>query len=311
MQSVQGHAPAPVMNQNWDLFRIFLAVARAGSIASAAGQLAESPATVGRKLRELETALSATLFDRSISGVELTSCGGMILRRAEQIESEVLQISDAIAGNDETLAGTVTVTAPSGLGQSLLAPQLQELHNQHPDLKVRLLLSNSRLNLLNREADIAVRIGAPKQERLIARKLGDVQFGIYAAHTYLDDIGPFTRSADLEGHNVIAATGELAQTVQCREFSDLSTQCPIAMETDSIFGQLAAVKSGLGIAPFPKYLGQAQPDLQELLPGVLKAQAELWLLTHPDNSVSARVQTVLDFLTKVVKSSLECPAKAS
>ncbi|WP_052261851.1 LysR family transcriptional regulator [Leisingera sp. ANG-M1] len=287
------------MTQNWDLFRIFLAVARAGSIAGAAGQLAESPATVGRKLRELETALSATLFDRSISGVQLTSCGSLILRRAEQMENQVLQICDAISGSDGQLAGTVTVAAPSGLGQTLLAPQLRELHNLHPELRVKLLLSTGKVNLLNREADIAVRIGSPKQERLVGRNLGEVSFGIYASHLYLDEIGGFDSVADLEGHNIIAASGDLAQTVQCREFAEIAGRCNVALSTDSIFAQLEAVKSGLGIAPFPHYLGRAHPDLVELLPGQLQSKAGLWLLSHPDTSSIARVQTVQAFITRI------------
>ena len=305
MQTVRGLGPAPVMNQNWDLFRIFLAVARAGSIAGAAGHLAESPATVGRKLRELETALSATLFDRSITGVQLTSCGSVILRRAEQIENQVLKICDAVSGSDGQLTGTVTVAAPSGLGQTLLAPQLRELHNQHPELRVELRLATSKVNLLNREADIAVRIGAPAQERLVSRKLGDVSFGIYASHLYLDEIGGFETAADLEGHNVIAASGDLAQTAQCREFAGMSGGCNVALTTDSIFAQLEAVKSGLGIAPFPRYLGRAHPDLVELLPGQLQSKADLWLLMHPDTSGLARIQTVQAFITRICRAAAE------
>ncbi|QAX32245.1 LysR family transcriptional regulator (plasmid) [Leisingera sp. NJS204] len=304
MRTVSGPRPAPVMNQNWDLFRFFLAVARAGSIAGAAGQLAESPATVGRKLRELETALSATLFDRSISGVQLTSCGSRILARAEQIEHQAQLISEAVCGSDGRLAGTVTVAAPSGLGQTLLAPQLRELHNLHPELRVKLLLSTGKVNLLNREADIAVRIGTPSQERLVGRKLGAVGFGIYASDLYLDALGDFETAADLEGHNVIAASGDLAQTVQNQEFAAVSTGCNVALTTDSIFAQMEAVKSGLGIAPFPKYLGRSHPDLVELLPGQLQTTADLWLLMHPDTSGLARIQTVQDFVTRICRTAL-------
>ncbi|WP_156916945.1 LysR family transcriptional regulator [Leisingera aquimarina] len=304
MQTVSGPRPAPVMSQNWDLFRFFLAAARAGSIARAAGQLAESPATVGRKLRELETALSATLFDRSISGVELTSCGSRILASAEQMEHQARLISEAVSGNDGQLAGTVTVAAPSGLGQTLLAPQLRELHNLHPELRVKLLLSTGKVNLLNREADIAVRIGTPSQERLVGHKLGAVGFGIYASSLYLDEIGEFETAADLAGHNVIAASGDMAQTVQCQEFAGISERCNVALTTDSIFAQMEAVKSGLGIAPFPKYLGRSHPDLVELLPGQLQATADLWLLMHPDTSGMARIQTVQEFVTRICKTAL-------
>ena len=216
----------------------------------------------------------------------------------------MLQISDAISGSDGQLTGTVTVAAPSGLGQSLLAPQLRELHNLHPELRVQLLLSTSKVNLLKREADIAVRLGTPTQERLAARRLGEVSFGIYASHLYLDEITSFGCVADLDGHNIIAASGGLAQTVQCRDFSEISGNCNVALTTDCIFAQLEAVKSGLGIAPLPKYLGQSHPDLVELLPGQLQTVADLWLLTHPDSSSVARVQTVQAFIRQVCKTAL-------
>lgn len=290
-------------SQDWDLFRIFLAVARSGSIASAASQLAESSATVGRKLRELEALLSATVFDRSVSGVTLTPAGTEILRKAEQIELQVMQISDAISGTDGQLTGMVTVAAPSGLGQVVLAPALRELHNLHPRLRVRLLLATSRVNLLNRDADIALRIGTPTQDRLIASQLGDVGFGIYAARDYLDDLDGFDGPDDLSGHNVIAASGDLAKTVQSQEFATLSTACHVAAETDSIFAQLEAVKSGLGLAPLPTYLAASHPDLVEVLPGQLRNRAALWLLAHPDSQSLARVKTVHDFIADICRNS--------
>ena len=305
LQNVEKSRQAPAVVQNWDLFRIFLAVARSGSIAAAANQVSESPATVGRKLRELEQALSATLFERSISGVELTASGRQILLRAEQIESQALRICDAISGSDRELSGTVTVAAPIGFGQSLLAPQLRELHNLHPNLRVQLLLSTSKVRLLNREADIAVRIGAPKQERLDAHQCGEVAFGIYASRLYLDDMAPFRNAGDLDGHNIIATCGDLGQTVQWKEFSQLAEGCNVALSTDSIFAQLEAVKSGLGIAPLPKYLGRQHPDLVEILSGELKAIAELWLLTHPDSSFLARVKTVRSFVMQVCDAALK------
>ncbi len=299
MQKAKSIRPGAPMSQNWDLLRFFLAVARAGSIAGAAEQLAESSATVGRKLRELEAELSATLFDRSVSGVSPTSCGRAILDHAEQIEQQMLLINEAIYDDDGLLTGTVTVAAPSGLGQTMLAPRLRELHNTHPGLQIKLLLSTAKVNLLNREADIAVRIGQPGQERLVGRKLGSVGFGIYASRLYLDDIEPFETVKDLDGHNIVAASGALAQTAQCREFALLSERCNVALTTDSLLAQLEAVKSGLGIAPFPKYLAQAHPDLVELLPGQLQTTADLWMLTHPDMRNLARIQTVQEFIFQI------------
>ncbi|WP_372572350.1 LysR family transcriptional regulator [Ruegeria jejuensis] len=290
--------------QNWDLYRFFLAAARSGSIATASSVLGESPATVGRKLRKLEAELSATLFDRSVSGVKLTPNGASILARAERIEREVLAAGEAVMKDDDLSHGTVTVAAPSGLGQTVLAPRLRDLHNQHPKVRVRLTLSTRRVNLLNREADIAVRIGPPEQERLIARKLGDIWFGLYASRLYLAELPPFESTADLEGHNVIAAIGALQKTQQSLEFAEIAHRCNVALTTDNIFAQLEAVKSGLGLAPFPKYLGRSDDDLIEVLPGLLKSTADLWVLTHPDIRGFARIRLVQDFISNVCREAI-------
>lgn len=290
--------------QNWDLFRFFLAVTRAGSITGASEALRESPATVGRKLRELEADLSATLFDRSVSGAQLTHCGTAILGHAQRIEREVMALHESVFDDDGQLQGTVTVAAPAGLGQTVIAPHLKDLHSQHPNVCVRLNLSTNRVNLLNREADIAVRIGNPEQERLITRKLGEIRFGLYASYLYLDQLEPFETLADLEGHNVIAATGALSKTPQSVEFAKFAEGCQVALTTDSIFAQLEAVKSGLGLAPFPRYLGQANDDLVELLPGVLNSTADLWMLTHPDLKDIARVRLVRDFISQLCGAAI-------
>lgn len=299
----QSGAEAPT-DQNWDLYRFFLAVARAGSIAGASTDLRESPATVGRKIRELETALSATVFDRGVSGVKLTSCGSQILPHAEQLERGVMTISDTIFNDNGQTKGTVKVTAPGGLGQILLAPRLKELHDLYPFVRVQLTLSTRRLNLLNREADIAVRIGAPDQERLIGKKLCQIGFGIYASHEYLQELSPFRTVDDLTGHNIIAATGSLAHTKQSVEFARISDRCNVALATDNIHAQLEAVKSGLGLAAFPRYLGDANSDLVELLPGILQSTDDLWILMHPDLRDIARIRLVSDFISDICKHAL-------
>lgn len=291
-------------HQNWDLYRFFLSVARAGSISAASNQLSESPATVGRKIRELETALSATLLDRSVSGITLTSCGSRMVEHAEQMECQIRSICEAVFADDGQLKGAVTVAAPSGLGQTVLAPHLRELHNRHPAIRIQLALATARVNLFNREADIAVRIGGRETDRLVSEKLGDVRFGLYASPLYLDQLDPFQSSADLDGHNIIAGTGALAETAQVQEFATLTSECNVALTTDSIFAQLEAVRSGLGIAPLPHYLGRAYPGLIELLPGLLKSSAELWLLMHPDLKDIARVKMVHEFLSDICKRAI-------
>jgi DNA-binding transcriptional LysR family regulator len=302
--SLQSDKTNAVLSQNWDTYRFFLAVARSNSISQAALLLKESPPTVGRKITELETQLATKLFERNASGVKLTSCGEMILKNIQQIEHEAISLNELVRGKDKEMKGIVTVSSPVGFGQAVLAEKLSMLHDEYPDIHIELLLSTNQVNLLNREADIALRIGTPHQESLLGRKVGQVTFGIYVGREYLgylDELELFKNIADLEGHNIIASAGSLSKTNQAIEFAEFSQKSQVVFSSDNLFVQLSAIKSGFGLAALPRYLGDADSELIEVLPGSLKNSADVWVLTHPDTKNIARVKTVREFIVNTVK----------
>ncbi len=291
--------------QDWDLLRLLVCVARSGSIATASTQLSESPATVGRKLRELEKSLSLPLFERGSSGVTLTPIGDDILQIAQRIETELCHMGEVARGHLGFKGSRVSVTAPEGFGASVLAPKLIEFHSLNPHIKIDLLLSNKKTNLHNREADIAVRLGEPEAYRVNSEKLGVVKFGIYASREYLCDLEPIRSLEEFLGHNVIVATGALSQTVQETEFRKITGKCNVAARTDNVNAQLMAVRSGLGFAALPKFMAAGHSDLIEALPGFLTQSLDLWILTHSDIAPYPYVQTTTEFLTQVCKDIVE------
>lgn len=291
--------------QDWDLLRFLVSVARSGSIAGASSQLSESPATVGRKLRDLEKALSLPLFDRGTTGVALTPIGEDILKIAQRIETELCHMGEVARGHRDFKGSRVSVAAPEGFGASVLAPKLIEFHTLNPNIKIDLLLSNQKVNLHNREADIAVRLGKPEAYRVNAIKLGTVKFGIYSSREYLCDLEPIHTLDEFLGHNVVVATGALGNTVQETEFRKITDQCNIAARTDNVNAQLSAVKSGLGFAALPKFMAGDNPDLIEALPGFLTQSLDLWVLTHSDIAPYPHVQTTLEFLGDLCSKVVE------
>lgn len=291
--------------QDWDLLRFLVSVSRSGSIAGASAQLSESPATVGRKLRELEKALSLPLFDRGTTGVALTPIGEDILKVAQRIETELCHMGELARGLRGFKGSTVSVSAPEGFGASVLAPKLIEFHAMNPHIKIDLLLSNQKINLHNRDADIAVRLGDPDAYRVNAEKLGVVKFGIYASQEYLCDMDPIQSLQEFMGHNVIVATGALGRTVQETEFRKITHHCNVAARTDNVNAQLSAVKSGLGFAALPKYIAENHSDLVEALPGFLQRSLDLWILTHSDIAPYPHVQTTIEFLTELCHKTVE------
>jgi DNA-binding transcriptional LysR family regulator len=118
------------LNDSWDSFRYFLAVARTGTLSAAANQLRIEHTTVGRRIRMREDELKSPLFCRSNQGYELTDAGQRLLRTAEVVESAVVS-AKATAVGEQQIAGTVRVGAPDGFGTIFLAPRLGALARLH------------------------------------------------------------------------------------------------------------------------------------------------------------------------------------
>ena len=185
--SPQPDASALASPLDWTALRDFLAVAETGSLSRAARRLGVSQPTLTRRMAALEERLRTELFRRTPRGVELTEAGESILPAARQMEQEAHAVELAISGRDAALAGLVRVTATEGLGIHWLTPALAEFQLAHPAIEIQLLLQNQVLNLLQREADIAVRLSRPLQSDLVARKVGELAFGLYASREYLDE----------------------------------------------------------------------------------------------------------------------------
>ena len=174
---------------NWDDARIFLAVARAGQILGAARRLDLNHATVSRRIAALESALDAKLFRRHTAGSELTPAGERFLGVAERMEADMIAARAEIAGEGETVAGTVRIGAPDGFGVAYLAPRLGALTAEHRDLSIQLVPVPRSFSLSRREADIAITVDRPTEGRLVAAKLVDYSLGLYASRAYAERHG--------------------------------------------------------------------------------------------------------------------------
>lgn len=293
-----------VMMPNWDTFRYFLAVVRASSISGAAKILSESQPTVGRKIRDLETQLSARLFERGVSGVSLTPSGLRILDNIRRIEQETLALQERVLGHDNKLDGRIGFTAPTGFGTTVLAPHLHEFRDLYPDIDVDLLLGTSKLNILDRVADIAIRVGDPKQTSLVGRKVGAVEFRLYAGANYLRRRDTPQTLADLSGHDVVDSSGDLAHTVQAVAFRLAAPKARRVFCSDDMIAQAGALRGGFGIGALPRYMVGAEQDLVEVLPGHFQCSEDLWVLTHPDLKDIARIRAAFDFALDVAKRAL-------
>ena len=287
-------------NVDWGLYRYFLAVADSGSLTAAARRLGVSQPTVGRQIQALEDVMGARLFDRTCNGYALTSAGEGILELAQVIEERALAIERHIAGKDERLDGRVRISAAEGLATYWLAPKLPEIRERHPEIEIELIVKSAALDLMRREADIVLRIGEPRSDDLIGRRMGKIHFGLFASEDYLSRHGTPECLDQLRDHTVIESVGAIADLTQARLVRELAGPAPAGVHCDNLITQFAAVRAGVGLMALPLYMAGAEPGLRRILADDFDVSLDLWLLVHRDLRPVARIAAVFEYLVDAI-----------
>lgn len=244
---------------DWDLCRSFLAILREGSLSAAGRLLGLAHPTVRRHLEALEGSLGAPLFIRSPTGLMPTELALALREPAEAMEAAFEQMMRMASGAGDSVVGTVRITASEVIGAEVLPPILNRLRQRHPDLQFELELSDDVADLMRRDADLAVRMVRPTEGDLLARRLGEVQLGLFAHQSWVDRHGlpesfaALVRSRQLIGydrkHALIDALAAQGQKVTRGDFG---------LRSESNLAQLAAMRAGLGVAVCQVPLGRAR-----------------------------------------------------
>ena len=174
---------------NWDDLRVFLAVARNGSISSGAKQLQLQHSTVSRRVRKLEQEIGVRLFDKVPSGYALTPAGEKLLQAADRMEREVLAVDGTVAGADLRPAGALRVTAiDDNMATTILMPMFAGFSRAYPEGTLHLMVLNADVSLAQREADVAICLTNTPPETLIGKRVCTVSSAIYGSPAYLEQL---------------------------------------------------------------------------------------------------------------------------
>jgi len=279
---------------SWDDLRLFLAVARTGSLSGAARQLRVHHSTVFRRIGALEAALGVRLFERLPDGYALTPAGEEMLPSAELVEDEIAAIGRKVTGTDLRLSGKIRITTVDILTLGVLPGYLSAFRRAYPGILLDVVVSNTSLDLTRREADIALRASNRPSETLVGRRVARLAFGVYAARGY----GGACPGTDLAQQDWIGFDDEHAPLA--RWFAAHVKGAQPVYRTNSIAAALGAAKAGLGLAPLPCGLADREPDLVRLQPLPEDFTLDLWLLTHQDLRRTARIRAFLDFISEAL-----------
>ena len=230
----------------------------------------------------------------------LSKAGQGMLVHAEQMEAQALAAAHLVSGRDAGLDGEVRITASEWMIATVLGPRLAPLLTRHPALSIDLVAEARHLNLLRREADIAIRPSRFPQLDVVQRQVAVLGFGLYASHDYVGRLGVPNFSAGARGHSLVLAGAEMGKTiVDTAWLSALAGAARGAARANSRLAMANLAVAGAGIACLPCYLGNATPGLRRIPTPEPGPRRQLWLGTQRDARKVRRVKTVVDFIAEV------------
>ena len=283
---------------DWTQLQTFLAVASAGSLSAAARALGGSQPTMGRHVAVLEAELGVRLFERTASGLELTPTGIELLEHAQPMAQAANRLALVAEGRATAIAGTIRITASDIVATYILPEILTALRVEEPEIEVELVASDRTENLLQREADIAVRMYRPTQSDVFARRLDDLEIGMFASHDYLAKHGTPQNIEDMADHDVVGYDrGE--QIIDGFRAAGLQVDRRFfPFRTDNQIVAWAMVTAGYGIGFNQLKVGAREARVKRLLSHVDLGALPVWLVAHSELKTSRRVRRVFDFLAE-------------
>jgi DNA-binding transcriptional LysR family regulator len=248
--------------------RVFVAVAEYGRFRQAASRLKISPPMVSKHIGHLEDHLGVRLLNRNSRNVSLTEDGLVYLGRARTILEELDDLENTLASRSELVRGTIRLTAPVWMANTQFASIVAGFMRLHPQCKLEVDLSGSRINLVEEGFDLALRVGGELDPGLISRVVGQVRFRMLATPSFLATLGNPRDRSDLHGQKLLAYSGMADR--QRLIFGDEPERAKLAMDVvmrseNETLLRLAALE-GLGVVFLPDWLIREDLEAGTLVP---------------------------------------------
>ena len=284
-------------NMDWEDVKTFTEVAGARTVRSAAKQLGVHHSTVSRRIERLEENTGVRLFDRKPEGFALTEAGEELVAVARSFASKLGDVERQIAGRDNMLTGKITVTMSEPVAVHVFAPRLVDFTERYPGLDLEIIVTHDLLDVARREADVAIRMDNNPPQTLVGKRLFQYHTSIYASSDYLNshdlkhkpDEGRWLGWDDADGlYPEWTQDTEFARVPAWGAFFDLRLQ-------------VAAAKSGVGLAMLPCFVGDREEGLVRATRQAPAPSRDVWILTHADLKRTARIRAFMEFAEEVLK----------
>ena len=284
---------------NWDDLRIFLEVARQGTVNAAARRLKLDHSTVCRRVGKLETMLSIKLLDRTKQGIVVRAEARELIKHIEQMDRHASSLDDVMVRGRAEAAQVVRVATMEGLASRYIARRLPLLERFAPNVRLELVSIPQLVNLSRKEADIFLSFFAPKLPGLDSKRVAEFALFLYCSDAYLRTHGRPRSRDGLKDHVFISYIEDLL-AIDAVRWLDEAIQSPkTSFNSNSIIAQCSAAEDGMGIAMLPSFVAAGLPRLVRLIPDQVVVRREVWMSVRVGQTAPARIQGVMKFLSHV------------
>lgn len=282
----------------WDDLRVFLEVARQGSVHAAAKRLRLDHSTVCRRVGKLESILSVKLLNRTRKGVTVRADVHELLKHIENMDVHANALEDAIVRGSAGGSQLVRVATMEGLASQYVARRLSLLAEFDASVRLELVSIPQTVDLSRKEADVFLSFFNPRTPGLTSKRTASVAMHLYCSPSYLRRRGTPQTLADLAEHDFIGYIEELLTIDAVRWLDDLVQNPRIVFHSNSILAQCNAAINGLGIVMLPTFVAVDVAGLQRLFPDV-SVQRDVWLSVRTEQMHLPRIKAVNKFLTHI------------
>ncbi|MBL8330885.1 MAG: LysR family transcriptional regulator [Rubrivivax sp.] len=288
---------------------LFVEVARTASFRLAAARLEMPPSTLSRRIAALEARLGVVLFVRTTRSVALTSAARHYFERCLEV-MEAAERAQAALEADHQRQTRMRIAMPVDLGVEILGPAIAAFADTHPGLSLEFDLSSRAVDLLRDPVDLALRIGKPMDDRVVARKLGEIASGLYAAPGLLQRLAPISAAqqlAELPCLDLRTAQGSMPWQLGAARWDAAPGPSVLAANSVALLCRLA--EEGRGIALLPRHVAARSVHTRRLAPVLEDEATPRWPLYAV--TVSRTLPRLVRLLISHVKGALAPLARSA
>ena len=228
-----------------------------------------------------------------------------LAEQAKNMKQHADNIALIAAGKTQQIAGTIRITASEMIAIHHLPQAIKQIAVKHPEIQFEIIANNQSDNLLEREADIAIRMYQPDQDDLIIRKVNDLELGIFVDKSY----PKYQQAVNLDEHNfmdifeldmighdrsnlIIAGFKKMGIKYKGKDIN--LNKFNIRSNSHEVI--LNCLTNGLGISFQVVDVCQNNPNLTRILPHLKLEALPIWLTAHKEVKTSRRIRLVYDAL---------------